>query len=353
MPRSSQRLRSIDILTVMSPRPLWRLLRGVARAPFDRDYAGSALAVCWFTNFSCNARCHFCCKAEEIRRGHEAFPPLDLDSARELLRRIRRTVGIIYLSGGEPLMHPRLIDILRQARDLKFHSVGMSTNLITLDRHTDVLEYLDAISVSIHSPEKRVHARNLGVSGKVAERVWRNLDLLAQHPHRPQRVIINCVINATNLATILPMVDWTRDRGFLLELVPANEHGRAPRDLSGNPEYESLIDRIIELRRSGQAEHVAGSTGYYRRIRSFEPFRCFPYGVPNIMPDGRLCTPCDVSGQYAVNLLNYRDLKSALRASRPHLGDYPCRKGHCFKAGILERSRLFGLMCRRKKQPLR
>jgi tetrahydromethanopterin S-methyltransferase subunit B len=62
------------------------------------------------------------------------------------------------------------------------------------------------------------------------------------------------------------------------------------------------------------------------------------------MPDGRLCTPCDVSGQHAVNVLDHRSLKTAVKASRPHLGAYPCREGHCFKAGILERSRLFGLL---------
>jgi hypothetical protein len=30
--------------------------------------------------------------------------------------------------------------------------------------------------------------------------------------------------------------------------------------------------------------------------------------------------------------------------SLEHLGDYPCVDGHCFKAGIVERSRLFGLL---------
>jgi hypothetical protein len=89
---------------------------------------------------------------------------------------------------------------------------------------------------------------------------------------------------------------------------------------------------------------LAGSTAYYERIRDFVPFRCFPYGVPNIMPDGSLCTPCDVSGQTAVNVLDYDALKEALLASVPHLGAYPCREGKCFKAGIVERSRLFGLL---------
>lgn len=343
--KAGQRLRTIDIISMMSPKALWRILRGMIRAPLDEHFAGYPLAVCWFTNFSCNARCHFCCKAAEIRSGRNRFPPLELDRAKALMARIRDTVKLLYLSGGEPTIHPHLIEILKEARRLDFHSVGMSSNIIMLDKQPEILEYLDAISVSIHSPDVGNHAANLGVPVKTAERVFANLEMLKEHRERYDiKVLLNCVINSRNLDRVLDMVDFARDHGFLLEIVPANEKGRAPGDLAGNPEYEALIDRLLELRDSGNAPHLAGSSHYYRQIRSFEPFRCFPYGVPNIMPDGRLCTPCDISGQYAVNILDHENLKEALKASLAFLGDYPCKEGKCFKAGIIERSRLFGLL---------
>ncbi len=158
------------------------------------------------------------------------------------------------------------------------------------------------------------------------------------------KVIINCVISEKNLDDMLEMVEFTREYGFLLEVVPANEKNSTPKGLAGNPKYEALIDRLLDLRQSGKAPHLTGSSHYYRQIKSFVPFRCFPYGVPNIMPDGRLCTPCDISGQYDINILDHKDLKAAVRASLPMLGEYPCKQGMCFKAGILERSRLFGLL---------
>ncbi len=338
-------LRSIDIVRLMSPRPLWRLVRGSLRAPFDDRYAGSPLAVCWFTNFSCNARCPFCCKAAEIRSGREAFPPLPPDRFKQLLRGIRKSVDLLYLSGGEPLIHPHLGEILKEARRLAFTSVGLSSNLITLHDHPEVLDEVDAVSVSIHSPIPAVHAANLGVPENQARQAFDNLERLkAARRRRPIKILINCVINLHNLDSVLEMVDFARGHGCLLEMVPANEHGQIPGTLAGNADYEKVIDTLIEWRRSGRAKHLAGSTHYYERIRSFEPFRCFPYGVPNIMPDGRLCTPCDVSEQYAVNVLDYPDLKAAVKASLPHLGSYPCKRGTCFKAGILERSHLFGLL---------
>ena len=343
--RQQDRLRSIDIITLLSPRIVWRLMRGMARSVFDSDYAGDPLAVCWFTNFSCNARCHFCCKAAEIRAGSETFPALSLDKTQLLLEKIRRKVSLLYLSGGEPTIHPGIIEILEQASSLDFQSVGMSSNLIALDEKPEILDYIDAIGVSIHSPDVEVHARNLGVSVKVAERVFSNLELLkAKSQDKNIKVLVNCVINSRNLSTVLDMVEFTRRHGFLLELVPANDNGRLPKELYGNAEYVDLIDRLLELRKGGELGHLAGSTHYYECIRDFEPFRCFPYGIANIMPDGRLCTPCDVSEQYAVNVLDYDNLKDAVKASLGSLGDYPCQKGYCFKAGIVERSRLFGML---------
>ena len=342
-----EHLRSVDIVRLLSARPLWRVIRGGLRAPFDAGYAGSPVAVCWFTNFSCNARCAFCCKAAEIAAGREGFPPLPPGRFEDLLVRIRRSVDLLYLSGGEPLIHPQILDILKAARELEFHSIGLSSNLIALARVPEVLDYLDVISVSIHSPNVEVHAANLRVSPAVAQQVFDNLELVkAARRRRRLKLLVNCVINEQNLSSVLDMVAFTKRHGCMLEFVPANEDGRIPRGLAGNPEYLRVIDELLRLRRFKQAPHLAGSTHYYERIRGFEPFRCFPYGVPNIMPDGRLCTPCDVSGQHAVNVLDYPDLKTAIKASLPSLGAYPCKRGMCFKAGIIERSHLFGLLVR-------
>ena len=338
-------LRTIDFITMLSPHETWRLLRGIVKAPFAEEFAGYPLAVCWFTNFSCNARCHFCCKAAEIRSGRDRFPPLPLDKAKELMGKIRKSVDMLYLSGGEATTHPHIIDILQEAKRLKFRVIGMSSNLIILDKKPEILDYLDAISVSIHSPDVKIHAKNLGVSAKTGEKIFRNLEIVKNHARRRRlKIMLNCVINSTNLDTVMGMVDFARKNGFLLELVPANDNGRIPKDLYYSPDYTALIDKLIELRKSEAGRHLAGSSYYYKLIRDFKPFRCFPYGVPNITPDGRLCTPCDVSEQYDVNVLDHKNLKEAVKASLPGLGKYPCKKGECFKAPIVERSRLFGLL---------
>ncbi len=334
----------MNIFSLLTPRMLWRLARGMFVALTNKKAAGCPLAVCWFVNLACNAKCHFCCKAREIRQGNDRFPQLGLDDAKKLLAKIRNTVDLIYISGGEPLIHPHILEILIEARRLGFSSVGMSSNLINLDKCPKVLDYLDAISVSIHAPDAASHAKILNVSTKTAQRVFDNLEIIKNHPRREKMMaLINCVVTKDNLPAATELVSFAKKHGFLLEVVPANDKGTLPKDLAGNPEYVAFIDMLLDQRKSGQGAHLAGSTDYYKRIRDFKPFRCFPYGVPNIMPNGRLCTPCDISGQYAVNVLEYPTLKKAVRASLSDLGDYPCKKGYCFKSGVIERSRLFGM----------
>ena len=344
--KTPTRLRSLDIVKALSPRSAWRVTKGIFRARFDSRFAGYPFAVCWFTNFTCNAHCPFCCKAKEIAMGSEKFPPLSPDDVQRLLSKIRASVDVLYLSGGEPLIHPHITEIVQEAKRQSFRIIGMSTNCIALKDHPDVLDFIDALSVSLHSSDPREHAQNLGVSETVARGIFDNLEIVEDYSGRTGlRVLINCVITRKNMDGVLKLLEFAGERGFLLEVVPANIKGKVPDDLKNSPEYRSLIDELIALRKSGTAKHLGGSTRYLQYIRDFDAFRCFPYGIPNVMPDGRLCTPCDVSEQYAVNVLDYETLDAAVSASSAHLCGYPCREARCFKAGIIERSHLFGLLC--------
>jgi MoaA/NifB/PqqE/SkfB family radical SAM enzyme len=344
--KTPSQLRSVDIIKALSPRSAWRLASGILRARFDRRFAGYPFAVCWFTNFTCNAHCQFCCKAKEISAGNDDFPPLSPDDTECLLSKIRPSVDVLYLSGGEPLIHPHIAEIVQQAKQQAFRIIGMSTNGIALKEHLDLLDCVHALSISLHSSDPREHARHLGVAESVAHEIFDTLALVEDcHRRKGLRALLNCVITRKNMDGVLKLLDFAGERGFLLEVVPANIKGHVPDNLKKSPEYRSLIDELITLRKSGRAEHLGGSTRYLEYIRDFDAFRCFPYGIPNVMPDGRLCTPCDISEQYALNVLDFEDLDAAVKASLGHLGSYPCRRAQCFKAGIIERSHLYGLLC--------
>jgi MoaA/NifB/PqqE/SkfB family radical SAM enzyme len=344
MDKNNKTLRSSDILSVMSPRSIWRILRGAVWARLDKHYAGSPLAVCWFVNFRCNARCSFCCKHEEIATPSPHKTPLDTDAIQPILARIRKSVSLLYLSGGEPLIHPQLLDILQTARKMRFRSIGLTSNLLALQDRPEVIDYLDVMAVSIHGSTPESHGAMLGLDAAAGQRVFDNLRWLAEHRRPGMRVLVNCVLTGERLGEIDEILEMTRELGVLVEFVPANVHGKEP-PVSHLPEYRQAIDRLLEQRRNGTLRHLAGSSSYYRRIRDAQPFRCFPYGVANILPDGGLLAPCDIAGVTLSNVLDHPSLKAAVRATRGKLGDYPCPNGYCFKAGIIERSRLFGMFC--------
>ena len=65
---------------------------------------------------------------------------------------------MLYLSGGEPLIHPPLVDIIREARRLEFASIGMSTNLNKVAGRFGIRYRYDAV-VDLASGGRQIYER--------------------------------------------------------------------------------------------------------------------------------------------------------------------------------------------------
>ena len=86
----------------------------------------------------CNLRCQYCMPPE----GVPLQPDQLLLTRQELFQLtqlfVRHGITKIRLTGGEPLLRPDLVDIVKDIRTLVDH-VGMTTNGITLTRHWEAL----------------------------------------------------------------------------------------------------------------------------------------------------------------------------------------------------------------------
>ncbi len=129
--------------------------------------------VCYFAiNNACNARCDFCNFSLE-KLPAEAWKFVSLAGARDALDILRRQgVRYVIVFGGEPLLHPDVVDIVRTAR-----GQGMTVLLITNGarlRPAMVRELAGAgvstfiISVDAASPS--LHEDNRGLPG-VCEKI--------------------------------------------------------------------------------------------------------------------------------------------------------------------------------------
>ena len=128
-------------------------------------HGGPALCNIAVTN-SCNATCDFCnfANGKVPRKDLRWIEPDQFPSALEILHRR----GIRYLSffGGEPLLHPRLSEMIRQAVR-RGMGAAMITNGWLLPVKLDELAAtgLKTVYVSIDSAVIATHERNRGLKG--------------------------------------------------------------------------------------------------------------------------------------------------------------------------------------------
>ena len=127
--------------------------------------------------YRCPERCVFC--SEEHRmQSYRAFPVTWGRVARVLRLHASRGVRNVHITGGEPTIHPRFVDVLRLARKLGMRtSVGtIGTMLSRRDFAEAALPYLDEALFSVHGPDAATHDAMAGRKGSF-EQVTRAMQL--------------------------------------------------------------------------------------------------------------------------------------------------------------------------------
>lgn len=99
---------------------------------------------------TCNLKCKYCYSENIVASMLEKNDVFKILDGLEKLqfRKVRFT-------GGEPLLHPNIIEILEYSKD-KFEDIGITTNGILLDKYLDELKELNIkrINISIDSLDK-------------------------------------------------------------------------------------------------------------------------------------------------------------------------------------------------------
>ena len=160
-----------------------------------RAVASYVLRRPWCASFelthNCNARCHHCHRGERVTESL-ATPQRLLEVCREL----RPLVAI--LSGGEPLLRPDLLEIVRTLKaGCAPLRVFVNTNgaLLTLPRFADLVDAgVDEVLVSLDYPDERHDAFRAipGLFGRIRALV------AALPPRERRRVVLTTVLHAEN-----------------------------------------------------------------------------------------------------------------------------------------------------------
>jgi cyclic pyranopterin phosphate synthase len=195
----------------------------------------------------CNLRCTYC-----MPEGGVAFAPSeDLLSFDEIERvaRAARSSGItrIRLTGGEPLLRPRLPELVGRLAALELEDLALTTNGMTLARSVSKLVSagLQRVNISCDSlkPDRFAAIRRQGDLGVVL----RAMDAAEAAGLPPVKVNV-VLIAGKNDDEILDFVEFGRRTGRLvrfIEFMPLDAEGAWRRDdvVSGQQVLEAIADR--------------------------------------------------------------------------------------------------------------
>jgi len=255
----------------------------------------------------CNLRCVMC--------NHWRLVPGDIMSYDDACHYIDQIAefsqeSVLEISGGEPFLHPRIMDIIAFATQQGLR-MNITTNamLFTPARMEQLFaSTVDRLQISMDGPDAETHDGIRGIPGSFGRIVAavKELDRLRKEENRPLGLNLTMVIQRDNFTRLTEMYHFARALGFdSVTYQPVNDNNldityvnpanplRVP--LGRIAELDAELDRLIELRKAGapigNAVHYLESTKRYFRNERQDAVKCYAGFVMGVIsPDGKLWT---------------------------------------------------------------
>jgi MoaA/NifB/PqqE/SkfB family radical SAM enzyme len=339
---------------------LIRLTRG--------DFTLAPRVAVYYVTMQCNLNCSYC---EDFgsRRNQQVTPAPSLENAKRILAVIRSGVDRLWLTGGEPLLYPQIVELLDYARnDLKFREISLITNGTLLSKGTgsdlireitestekklykssvdsvhSVVKNLDRLIVSLDAVDPQ--ALNIvSVPQVYAESVLANVRAAASLQKTYNfKLILNAVITPETLPGVDRLLAFCTENKVQISFSPQSVNNLPRYELVISPEYRAFIEKIIRLKKQGAP--ILGSFSYFNILLDQTPYECYPTLIPRILPDGWLTYPCrpmekagDEQGGRAVNLLQVKTWGEAWSIATKTYGPAPTSCVSCFQQCYAEPS---------------
>lgn len=317
------------------------------------DFTLTPRLAVYYVTMQCNLNCAYC---EDFgsRRNHLVTANPTLEDAKWILRVIRSGVDRLWITGGEPLMVPHLLDLLDYARrELKFREISLITNGTLLHNvvaragrvrpRNDILSLVDRLIISLDSLDPRA-LNMVSVPDAYIDTVITN----ARETARLQKTYgfklsINAVITPETLAGMDRLIEFCTENRVQISFSPQSVNNLPCYELVTSEEYRAFIGKIILLKKQGAP--ILGSLSYFKVLLDQTPYECYPTLIPRIMPDGWLAYPCrpmekagGEQGGRAVNLLDVQTWEEAWNISKQKYGEAPTSCVSCFQQCYAEPS---------------
>ena len=169
----------------------------------------------YYITYRCNASCGFCDIWER------PSPYITMEQARQNFKDLKRLgVKVIDFTGGEPLLHRQIDELLRAAKEEGFITT-LTTNTLLYPKWSEKLAGLiDMLHFSVDSPNREAHDASRGVA--CFDFVMESIDKAVALGERPD---ILFTVLETNVGQIEEVYEvFCRAHGLVLILNPVFEY---------------------------------------------------------------------------------------------------------------------------------
>lgn len=194
--------------------------------------------------YACNNHCTFC--AVGTRTQLHGYAPRQ----REYLEAYRaRGVTMVDFDGGEPTLHPELIELVRYARQIGYERVNVTTN----GRRCAYEDYAKALVTSglttllfsVHGADARTHAQQVGVAEAFDQTVAGIRNCVAHAPSGVE-LGINVTITKSNVGALDAIARLTEELGLSwLNLQFLTPFGRATKWVA--PDTQAAARAVMQV----------------------------------------------------------------------------------------------------------
>jgi SynChlorMet cassette radical SAM/SPASM protein ScmF len=199
--------------------------------------------IYFYLTEGCNLRCRHCWIVPKYQTSDRSYPALDLDLFRSIIQQAK-PLGLsgVKLTGGEPLLHPRIHEILEVVRSEDIHLI-VETNgtLCTPELAAKIAECKKKfVSVSLDGADAKTHEWVRGVVGSFDD-AQQGIKNLVKAGFRPQVIMSVMRHNRDQMEAVVRLAESLGAGSVKFNIVQPTARGEKMHEAGETLTVEELI----------------------------------------------------------------------------------------------------------------
>ncbi|MEE9418755.1 MAG: radical SAM protein [Desulfatiglandaceae bacterium] len=201
--------------------------------------------IYFYLTEGCNLKCRHCWIAPKYQSSDKSFPSLDPDLFRSIIRQAK-PLGLlgVKLTGGEPLLHPRVRDLLEVVRSEELRLTVETNGILCTPELAEKMKATSEnpfVSVSIDGADAETHEWVRGVEG-CFEATLEGVRNLVNAGFRPQIIMAVMNRNKEQMEPVVRLAEQLGAGSVKFNLVQPTARGEKMHEALATLTIEELVE---------------------------------------------------------------------------------------------------------------